>query len=558
MKKIILFFLLIFNFINAQEPYWNWAKINQPLYDETIVDTKFDSKGNFYVLGRFQLTLTIDNISINCPNGRAGYIAKYNKNAEIVWAKDFNPLGKQLSLYALNIDNNDDVIIGGGVQINSLPFFQINYTPITFDNNSHNLTIPLIGEFFLGSYYQFIVKFNSNGQFQWVKESNGISETSSITSDQNNNIFVAGSFSSNMLKIENFEIYKNLMYQGIPDGFIAKYDSNGNILNLKGFGGDVFDFPKSIKLNNNNNISIAGYFNSPNLFFDNEIISNSNNNNDIFHIEVDSDLNFISKYSIDNFEPYNSNSDPSTIYLNSNNEVIIYGNFSGNNYSFLGLNLNKIGFSDLYVTKYNNGNRLWVKQIGVPNSYLFLDKINEDKNNNLYLASDFTSENITLNNTTLNNNCDFTSMIIKLDDFQNIKWIKGINGNSEGNFPVSIDNYNENILIGGFVTSDSLIFDEITLNYNTGWQRSYLAMLKENFSLDDQISIYPNPVIDEINILSSTKIYGKRYQVIDILGKIINEKIIDNYSNIIKVTNLQNGIYFLKIEDYKAIKFIKI
>lgn len=557
MKKYFLLLLVSHLGLLAQTPYWNWAKVNQTEYDETIIDTKFDSKGNFYVLGRFQLNLNIDNASVNCEYGKAGYIAKYNINGELIWMKDINPLGKQLRLNTLHIDKNDDAIIGGGVQIYSLPFFQDTFTPITFDNNNYNLTVPLIGTFYLDTYYQFIVKFDSNGQFQWVKESNGISESSSITSDQYHNIFVTGSFTSDILKIENLEVYKNSMYQGIPDGYIAKYNLNGDILALKGFGGDVYDVPTSMTYNNNKNISIAGYFSSPIFSFDSELINNSNDNFDIFHLEIDTDLNFVSKYSIENSNPYESSSHTSNIFLNTNKEIFVYGHFEENNFNQLGLNLNKVGLSDLYVTKYDNGNRMWVKQISYPNSYLFLDKMIEDNASNLLLATDFTSPTVTFNNITLNNDCDFSSMIVKLDNSQNIKWIKGVNGNSEGNFPTSIQCHENNVLVGGFVTSNSLTFDETTLNYNTIWPRSYVAMIKDNNSIDDQISIYPNPVTTEINILSSKKIFGKKYQIFNPLGKIITEKYIDNYSNTIDAKHLQSGIYFLKLEDFEAIKFIK-
>lgn len=557
MKKYFLLLTLVHFALSAQNPYWNWAKINQTEYDETIIDTKFDSKGNFYVLGRFQLNLNIDNTSVNCANGRAGYIAKYNKNGEIIWIKDINPFGKQLNLYTLHIDKNDDVIIGGSFIIGSFPFNQQYYTPITFDNNNYNLTIELIGTFSSNSLYPFIVKFDSLGQFQWVKDFNGAGEISSTTSDDLNNIYVTGNFTTSSLKIDNLEVYHSLMYPQIPDGYITKINKNGTPLVLKSFGGDIYDVPTSLEYNSNNNISIAGYFSSPIFSFDSEVINNSNNNIDIFHLEIDPDLNFVSKYSIDNSNPYESSSFTSNIFLNSNKEIIVYGHFYENNFNQLDLNLSKIGLSDMYVTKYSNGNRLWIKQIGYTNSYLFLDKITEDNANNLFIACDFSSPTITFNNTTLHNDCEFSTMIIKLDNSQNIKWIKGANGNSEGNFPKSIQCKENNILVGGFVTSNSLTFDETTLNYNTTRQRSYLAMIKDNNSIDNQISIYPNPVSSEINVLSFKQIFSKKYQIINPLGKIIKESHIDNYSNSINVNYLQSGIYFLKLEDYDAIKFIK-
>jgi len=75
----------------------------------------------------------------------------------------------------------------------------------------------------------------------------------------------------------------------------------------------------------------------------------------------------------------------------------------------------------------------------------------------------------------------------------------------------------------------------------------------------DALSIYPNPVKDELLIINNEQLTMNNVEIVDIMGKIIyNSSFIIN--NSINVSSLPQGIYFLKIETDKGIvtkKFVK-
>ncbi len=69
-------------------------------------------------------------------------------------------------------------------------------------------------------------------------------------------------------------------------------------------------------------------------------------------------------------------------------------------------------------------------------------------------------------------------------------------------------------------------------------------------------SIYPNPATDMVNILPINGATFSAYKVIDITGKTPLGHSGDDVKNI-DVSNLARGIYFLQLNDYNPIKFIK-
>lgn len=69
-------------------------------------------------------------------------------------------------------------------------------------------------------------------------------------------------------------------------------------------------------------------------------------------------------------------------------------------------------------------------------------------------------------------------------------------------------------------------------------------------------SIYPNPATDIVNILPINGATFSAYKVIDITGKTPLGHSGDDVKNI-DVSNLARGIYFLQLNDYNPIKFIK-
>ena len=62
-----------------------------------------------------------------------------------------------------------------------------------------------------------------------------------------------------------------------------------------------------------------------------------------------------------------------------------------------------------------------------------------------------------------------------------------------------------------------------------------------------QISIFPNPVQNIINVKADTKIVGSNYIVYDNTGKAIQAGKIDSENTTIELGNLSDGIYMLSV-----------
>jgi hypothetical protein len=82
----------------------------------------------------------------------------------------------------------------------------------------------------------------------------------------------------------------------------------------------------------------------------------------------------------------------------------------------------------------------------------------------------------------------------------------------------------------------------------------------ENLEMSSEIKVFPNPCTESFVICHLS--IGNTLQVFDIFGRKIIEQRIDKSSNqqIVNISNLSNGIYFLKITSNKKTfntKFIK-
>ena len=75
-----------------------------------------------------------------------------------------------------------------------------------------------------------------------------------------------------------------------------------------------------------------------------------------------------------------------------------------------------------------------------------------------------------------------------------------------------------------------------------------------------EIKIIPNPFTDEFTVYGLEFTTGDRMQIIDVLGKVVLEKIISNQVSSIQLpaSHLQSGIYFLQITTSSEKKTVKV
>jgi uncharacterized protein (TIGR02145 family) len=83
------------------------------------------------------------------------------------------------------------------------------------------------------------------------------------------------------------------------------------------------------------------------------------------------------------------------------------------------------------------------------------------------------------------------------------------------------------------------------------------TLLSNSTFNSSSIKLYPNPVVSILNVKTDYNFIGQPYTIIDGLGRVVLNGKLNDVDSTINVEQLSKGIYYLKIEDNKAMKFIK-
>ena len=79
-----------------------------------------------------------------------------------------------------------------------------------------------------------------------------------------------------------------------------------------------------------------------------------------------------------------------------------------------------------------------------------------------------------------------------------------------------------------------------------------------NETMENNLTLlYPNPVINVLNVKVDNNLINQPYNVFDSLGRVIIKGKLNDVENTINVEQLSKGIYYLKVSDNTASKFIK-
>lgn len=211
----------------------------------------------------------------------------------------------------------------------------------------------------------FFAKYDSSGHFIWVKGLH-CNSISGMSVDQFGNVYLTGNF----LDSSDFDPGPNsaiLVSTGITDVFFAKYDTDGNFLWAKKFGGPETEESTDMYIYGNY-IYLTGTFNNWAVDFDPGIgyaFLNAEGS-DIFFAKYDINGEYIWAKKIGNYFVDYSHS----ITVDSSQNVFISGQYSSDSLDFdPGIDTVYVssckGLFDVFVAKYDSsGNYLWAKTIG--------------------------------------------------------------------------------------------------------------------------------------------------------------------------------------------------
>ncbi len=539
MKKLYTTLVIALISINSfgQAPNWVWAKNAVGTGQDVGNSIAVDATGNTFIAGRFDSpTITFGTITLTNSAYPDIFIAKYDANGNVIWAKSAGGTGYD-EVNSIITDATGDVYITGYFRSSTMTF-----GTTTLTNNSS-----------IGYSDIFIAKYDANGNLVWAKSVGGTNNDygSSIATDAIGNTYLTGAFQSPVITFGAMTLTNN----GAYNIFIVKYDTNGNVVWAKSAGGTYDNSGKSIVTDAAGNTTITGYFSSPTITFGATTLTNGVifGDPDIFIAKYDTNGNVLWAKSA------SGNNDFAEGYSISNDasgNTIITGFFSSTIITFgtttLTNNAGINGSSDTFIAKYDtNGNMLWAKSAG-GNSGDKGYSIATDAAGNSYLTGDFMSPTITFGTTTLTNNGGYDIFVAKYDTDGNVIWAKSAGGTGSDNGHSIATDAAGNTYIAGTFQSPTLTFGSTTLT-NNGSYDIFIAKLDGTTGIaeienGETVLLAPNPTTSHTTITFNEAQKNTSIKVMNTLGECIQQLTTSNQQLTLDMSGYAKGVYFVKIE----------
>lgn len=215
-----------------------------------------DDDGNVYICGTYETSATFDTSVLTTSNLFAeSFIAKYNSNGSLVWAK--TTAGSTTNLITGIACGNNSLYITG--------FFGGSFS---LDASTINSATP--------SYDVLLARLDLDGQLMWLKRAGSTYEdaANAIAANENGTVAIAGYFAGTAY-FDNHGV----TYLDYNDVFVANYDSAGNNLWVRAGKGGQLDVAFALTSDASGNIFSTGMFENS-IDFDGNVLSG--NGRDIF------------------------------------------------------------------------------------------------------------------------------------------------------------------------------------------------------------------------------------------------------------------------------------
>ena len=241
---------------SAQVPNWAWAKSSASGYGKSL-SVATDNFGNVYACGFFYSptfifsTDTLTNATIN-NDSMDIFLVKYDANGNVLWAKRAGGSSWDFG-EAVTVDNWGNIYLTGYYWSESIIFGS---------DTLHNIQGALaVGDIFIVKYDS-----NGNELWAKSFGGNSNDAANCVTTDPSGNVYIAGLFQSDSITFGTTTLM-NYGNNSPCQIFLTKLDSSGQVLWAKGVGGVMDDWLSAIKTDALGNLYIAGCYQSDSITF---------------------------------------------------------------------------------------------------------------------------------------------------------------------------------------------------------------------------------------------------------------------------------------------------
>jgi ribosomal protein S11 len=322
-------------FIVKYDPSGNvlWAKSAGGIADESGYSISTDASGNIVTTGEFDSpTINFGVASLTNLGNDDIFIAKYDPNGNVLWAKSAGGTGGEHG-NSIAADKKGNIVITGQFG-GKIRFGVIELTDGAFPASNNDF---------------FVAKLDYNGNVIWAKNAVcfGYDNGNSIITDTMGNIIITGVFASPKISFDGISLTNT--YPMWPDGFVVKYDTDGNVLWAKSAEGASFEGNYGLASDNGRNIYVQGNSSSPVITFNGTSLTKPDTDGGGYIVKYDPNGNLIWVKSASGISSrYGSNN----LATDVSGGVVTTGSFYSSTISFGSKTLtNSSDSSDMFIAK---------------------------------------------------------------------------------------------------------------------------------------------------------------------------------------------------------------
>ena len=577
MKNLLLLFIMVMisNFVKAQAVQ-DWTSGLPALANYNNHTIACDSQGNVYSVNTYYGAngpvdfdpsagvFTLSALSTNM------YITKVSAAGAFVWAKQIgggSTFGSSTGT-SVTIDASDNIYVTGSSN-KIIASANIDFDPGTGVTNVSNPS---------GHYVMYILKLDTNGNHIWNKQFYNPSNTQydidkmyQLKVDTVGNIYATGCFNGTV----DFDPSSTGVFNvtstttgNSTEIFILKLNNAGDLVWVKSFKNtDITNNTKSdtgysIDLDSSGNVYTTGYYSYAIDADPGTAVHNLNINPTIngvqYIIKLDINGNYVWAYDI--LGQHNQQFLPSIAVDALNNVIVTGDSFSvlstSRDFDFGSGTYSLPADTGSFVLKIDsNAGFIWAKStartVGVSgSSSSFSPGLILDAAGNVYttgafgngVTADFDPSAATFSLTSAGS---YDGFISKLDTNGNFVWANKLGGTGlEYCYSITQSPAGKITVCGstnaGFTKS---VTGVITGGYMASYTQPALAI--NQFELDQNSAIYPNPSSGNYNITINENLIGAKVTVYSLLGQKVKTFSLDVVTT---NQNLTSGMYLLEIE----------
>jgi hypothetical protein len=332
-----------------------------------------DAWGNLYVTGEYTGTVAFNpagGASHTSNGAQDAFLSKFASDGAFQWVKTWGGTGRDVST-GIVVDSTGNVYVSGHFQ------YTVDFNPSGGASHASNAG---------GMNNIFFSKFISDGTFQWVKTwgpSDGGAESYSIAMDGSDHVYVVGDFTGSSCDFNpwgSHDVHNNhppdpaSPYGRLFDAYLSKFDSSGNFIWAKTWGGEGYDDGPGVAVDSLGNVYVGGMYASQTINFD-----PAGGNGGLGHPAHDSGIvvdAFLSKFASDGTFQWvrtwggqGVDDVAQAVAVDRSNNVFVGGRFGCTNCDFNPGGTADIhssnGDLDAFVSKFDSsGNFQWAKTWG--------------------------------------------------------------------------------------------------------------------------------------------------------------------------------------------------